>query len=462
MVSTSELDVEQAVIGACLTKPDLIDSVLPVVRSWRYFSDNRHQLIWRALIALTDECRPIDFITVRERLLESGKLEAGTSVYLSDLAQDGYFSTVNVSEYTKIISNRWQLRELGGRLHEIAEQSKRPEAEPTELIALTEKFLMDITSSNNGSGPVSFADTIEIQINEMLKPKDGEKKWVETRVADLNRKITGLFRGDMTIVAGPPSMGKTMFALDLCVFNHDAVSLYVSIDQTQWSICQRMITGITGIPKTRLLSGRMSDKEKDEVCLAGAEIARLAKFFVLEGTNETAIDIRSHARRVKRQHGLDILVIDHIQLLPSHRRMDNRNLEIAEASRILKAMAKELDVVLVVLSQLNRTYDTQAVDVEKEQWGIPRMAMLRESGALEQDANVVLFPWVPEQVLKQRFGENSQNYVRTMQEKPHLQNLAQIIIAKNKDGETGTVECRRDVERMRFYSESKQGAGRNE
>jgi len=444
-------DVEQAVIGACLKDSTCLDDAMLPIRAPEYFEDQRHRSIWKAMLHLAEHEEPIDIVTVSARLDRDGVLPSITRVYITELA-DGYFSTANVEEYAQQVADAWRVKEFGLRLGELL----RPTMPALTIDALTghaEQILLDL-SAHQTSGVTSFCDSIMDQVEKMLDPADKDR-WIETRVHELNQKVTGLFRGDMCIVAGPPSMGKTMFALDLCVYNHNLKSLYVSIDQTQWAIGQRLITSITGLSRERLLGGKLSEEQKTMVDLATAEVAGMGNFFVLECTDQNVLDIRSEARRLKRTSGLDIVVIDYIQQVPGHRRFENRNLEITEVSRVLKAMAKELDIVLVVLSQLNRSHDSQNIDPDKDQWGLPRMTMLRESGSLEQDANMVIFPWVPAEVLKKRYGEESGIYLSTMKKKPWLKDEALLIIGKNKDGETGQVKCKRNAVRMRFYSETK-------
>lgn len=452
------IESEQYVLGALMQNPDTLDRVLPILKRPADFYDKRHRLIYDVIQCLAENQAPFDISAVFAELEVRDEVKViGSRVFLMDLWDIAGLGAY-IIHHAEQVREKARLRRLIDYSKNIVESAYRSEAESDALAEQLDVFLLELAESTQDSGPVNLADVTQNHIDGLLSINpNATHHWIETRVADLNKKITGLFRGDMCIIAAPPSMGKTSFALDLVLYNQTfgKKSLFFSVDQTRNSIMERLITGLTGVTKRKLYSGRMTDVEKEAVCRAAVKVTGYRNLFVSETPGLTALDIRSQARRLKRTEGLDIVVVDYIGLLKSHRRADNRNLEVAEMSRILKEAAKELDVVMVVLSQLNRTYDELRIDPEKNLWGIPRMSQLRDSGALEQDANVLLFPWVPAELMKKRYGEQSDAYINIMRSRPELERLAYIIIGKNKDGETGMIECRRDVERMRFYTESK-------
>ena len=447
------LNYEEAVIGSILRYPKTFDDVFAIIPKADRFQDTRMRSLYQGMINLTNNNQPIDIITV-------AALTGEKTVDLSERAG------TSPEHYACEIARAYRLLALRSGLSSIAADET---STVDEMMNRAEAVLMDATGQVEDD-VVSVAGFGPGYIKESLKTGPSEHFWIGTRVAALDKKITGLYRGEMVIVAAPPSMGKTIFGVDFCLFNapkHN--SLYVSLDQTKGSIIDRIIAGTHGISKAQLRSGRMNDEQYNYAVDAGEGLKKFPGMFILDRGGVTVMDIRSRARRIKRRHGLDILVIDYVQQIPFHGKVGSRTLELAEISRCLKEIAKELDLVLVVLSQLNREYARVKINPGLDQWGLPTQTQLRDSGALEQDANVILFPWVPMEVLKKHpdFGEQSMVYKRLVTgyyddevwvppTRDELQTLTYMVVGKNKDGETGVVECHRDVKRMRFYSEAQE------
>lgn len=459
-------DAEQAVLGAILKDPDALDLVMPILATEDCFYSPRHRVIFRAMVELYTTKNPTDITTVANYLIGCELLEkAGGRAYLVDLAES-VASTAFVETHAKIVKDKSLLRRLIDTSNETARSAYVTEQPAEELIAAAEAGLFRLTDQRD-SQKLSFAgDLVERLANDVLTFQPGQQgKWLETRIHQLNQKITGFFYGDLVIVAGSPSQGKTSFAMDFCLYNSNfkKKSLYVSIDQTKESFGLRLLSARTGYSKTEMFTGRLTEAQKDLIAREAAKLALNQDIMIVDSPAVTALDIRSMARRIQRTYGLDILVVDYIQQIPGHRRFENRNLELTEISRILKETTKELNIVTVVLSQLNRgDRDRRAFDVEKKQWPFPNMSMLRESGALEQDANVVIFPWVPVEFLRSQWGDQSQQFIDTMRQFPWLEHLAYVIVDKNKDGDKGVIECRRDKQRMMFYTEAPSRKGPEE
>jgi len=451
------IEAEMSVLGTILKEPDCLYDVAEIIRKPEYFQLQKHRMIYQALIDMATGNTPIDVISLSTAMVPEKLNSIGGRTYLSELCEHAT-TTSHAVHHCRIVEEVYKRHKISSEFAVIAESAKKPDTALLDLISSAEKTLLDL-SPDNGRDIVQISDVIAGHTDALIKQPEESRKalYVETRVADLNRLITGFYRQDLVIVAGPPSFGKTSFAIDTCLYNNFHCGkkiLFFSIDQSANSFKTRLLTSATGIPKTKLISGKLTPKEEDLVCRAAAEMTAKPNLFLSDRAGLTALDIMSYARRVKRQYGLDMIVIDYIQQIAPHRKFETRNLELAEISRILKQVAKELNVVVLALSQLSRTYDARNVNEKKEIWGFPRLTDLRDSGALEQDANMVLFPWIIYEVLKKKYGEQSSEFREIIEKKPQYETLAYILVAKNKDGETGTVECCWDKVRMRFYSET--------
>jgi replicative DNA helicase len=445
-------DIEASYLGGIIKQGEVDDIVLEI-RSPEYFFDEKHQLIYSAILDLYQADKSIEIQILANHLLKKGKLEdVGGRTYLVEITENAAF---NLDDYTAIIKNAYQARKISKTFTDIATRAQLPGAEARGLISKAEECLLNL---DNASGPdyTPMSDIAVNFVNEICAEEKKERYYIRTRVDDLNTEIIGFFRGDMIIIAAPPSMGKTSFALDTCMYNANwgRTSLFISLDQTRQSIVQRQITSLTGISKAEMFSGNLSERQKDNLAQKAAELATADKLLISDSAVLNVLDIRTMARRVKRTKGLDILVIDYVQQIRPHRRFESRNLELTEISGILKSIAKELDIPVLVLSQLNREYTNLPINPEKNQWGFPSVTMLRESGALEQDANMIIFPHVPYEVMKKKYGTQSETFRDWLRDNPDGDKLAYMVVGKNKDGWTGTVECCRDIVKMRFYSET--------
>lgn len=452
--ATNIVEIESALIGGALHQADKFDDILTTVKTPEYFTDEKHRLIYSAMLELYEKNQPIEINLVANLLYEKEKLtQAGGRSYMITLAEN---PGLMLTEYCRIIKNNYQVRQLRDSFRTIVNQSTEPGVDAQNLINEAERCLLNVMQYGGDEGVKTIAELTKEFVDNVCRVDKPEKIFIETRIAGLNNLITGFFRGDMIIVAGPPSMGKTMFATDFCLYNMKKYnSLFVSLDQSSESIIQRQLTAMTGITKKEMFTGTIDERRAELLCRAAVNLANADRLFITDQGDLTILDIRSMARRVKRTKGLDILVIDYIQLVRGHRYFENRNLELAEISRITKSLAKELDIVVLVLSQLSRDYKNATLKPENNQWGFPNRTMLRDSGSLEQDANVIIFPHVPYEVMKSKYGTQSNEFITWLRSSPDNETLSYIVVDKNKDGETGTVQCCRDSKRMRFYSEDK-------
>ena len=459
--SPNNQEAEGILLGAIMRDPDALDMVLPALTSEDVFYSPRHQSIYRIMLDLHTNLQPVDVTTVANALQQSGDLQSiGGLTYIGEL-EEGAIGKTNVTSYASIIKDKWLKRRLLDYGSKIVRDATADESTSDELLRKAESSLYLIGSRSYGNEPVQVSDMI-VPFTENLLKGGENRNYVATRIEDFNQRFK-LYYGDYIVIGGEPSMGKTMLGMDIVWYNlgFGKKSAVFSYDQTMNAIVLRYLTGRTGISRDRMSSGQLSAQEQDKLCQAAAKLASNGGVYIQDDSNLSVLDVWSQARKLKRTVGLDILLIDYVQLIPGHGRAENRNLELAEISRILTAMKKDLNVALIVLSQVNRTIKDRArIDPLNNGWRFPTYHMLRDSGSLTQDATVVIFPYIPHEACKREFGEQSQAFIdinRGYLDKYGipLSEMGYVVVDKNKDGETGVVACRRDPVRMRFYSAAK-------
>jgi replicative DNA helicase len=417
------LEAEQSVLGGLMLDNrawnDLSDRLSP-----EDFYREDHQLIYRAIVDLCGANRPCDFITLSEHLKAQNKLDAaGGLAYLGTLANDTP-SAANVMAYAEIVRERAVLRGLVAVGGDVADLGYRPDGRGyAELLDMAEQrvFALRSTAERATSSYFSMPELmsqLERKIDE-LRNNPASLAGLATGFTDFDHKTSGLHPGDLMILAGRPSMGKTSFALNIA----EHVALYekkpaavFSMEMPAEQLALRMVSSFARIPMGKLRTGELEDRDWDRLVSQGSLI-REAPLFIDETGALSPLDLRARARRIKQRHGLGLIVVDYIQLMQVPGTKENRTNEISEISRSLKALAKELAVPVIGLSQLNR-------GVEQRDNKRPRMSDLRESGGIEQDADLVVFIYRDEVYNK---------------ESPDA-GTAEIIIAKQRNGPLGTVK----------------------
>ncbi len=417
------IEAEQSVLGGLM-----LDN-----RAWNELSDRLtaedfyredHQLIYRAICELVGTGRPCDFVTLSEHLKARAQLdEAGGLAYLGSLANDTP-SAANVLAYADIVRERAVLRGLVAAGGDIAELGFRADGRSyAELLDMAEQKVFALRSraeqarSSYHSMP-ELMQKVEEKI-EFLRSNPTGLAGLSTGFVDLDAKTTGLHPGDLVILAGRPSMGKTSFALNVAehvVLYEKKPAAVFSMEMPAEQLALRMLSSFARIPMGRLRGGDLDDRDWDRLVSQGGLI-REAPLYIDETGALSPLELRARARRIKARHGLGLIVVDYIQLMQVTGTKENRTNEISEISRSLKALAKELEVPVIALSQLNR-------GVEQRDNKRPRMADLRESGGIEQDADLVVFIY------------RDEVYNR---ESPDA-GTAEIIIAKQRNGPLGVVK----------------------
>ncbi|MBU2980122.1 replicative DNA helicase [Alteromonas sp. C1M14] len=422
-VPPHSIEAEQAILGSMLIDPESWDKVAEVVTE-NDFYNHSHQVIFKVVLALLGKSQPIDLITVSEALEHQNQLEdAGGFAYLAELAKNTP-SSANVTTYAKIVSERAITRELIGVAHEIAEVGYNPEGrDSADILDMAESKVFEIAEKRTGEneGPRDVDSVLDKTIKrlEALIQTSKEVTGVTTGFTDLDKKTSGLQPSDLIIVAARPSMGKTTFAMNLCenaMMSEEKPVLVFSLEMPSEQIMMRMLASLSRVDQTRIRTAQLDDQEWARVSNTMAMLKEKDSLFIDDSSGLTPMDVRSRARKLAREKGgISLIMVDYLQLMRVPSLSENRTLEIAEISRSLKALAKELEVPVVALSQLNRSLEQRA---DKR----PVNSDLRESGSIEQDADLIMFIYRDEV-----YHENSE-----------YKGIAEIIIGKQRNGPIGT------------------------
>ena len=417
------IEAEMSVLGGMMLDNRAGQDVLDQLSESDFYIAS-HQIIWRGISALLTSHSPCDFITLSEHLRHANELEnAGGMSYLGSLVNDTP-SAANVRTYAEIVRERSVLRKLIEVGQQTAEMGFRPDGRAaSELLDQAEQKVFALRETNKRGGAVEFhsmpplMDQLEKQLDYLSKNPLG-LGGLETGFVDFDKKTGGLRAGDLIIIAGRPGMGKTSLAMNIAEFvaiDKKLPAAVFSMEMSAEQLAMRVISSFGRIDQQNLRTGQLTDTDWGRLSSA-IGLVREAPLFIDETGALSPLELRARARRIAARHGLSLIVIDYIQLMqvPGS---ENRTNEVSEISRNLKALAKELACPIIALSQLNR-------GVESRDNKRPRMSDLRESGGIEQDADLVAFVYRDEY-----YNENSTE-----------RGVAEIIIGKQRNGPTGTVK----------------------
>ncbi len=424
------LEAERSVLGAVLLRNDVINHATELVAPDDFFRE-AHRIIFDKMVNLSEHGRAIDLVTLREELARSGQLDAvGGPAYITSLI-DGVPRATNVEYYAQIVKEKATRRSLIFAANKILSQAYTAEDEAADLVDQAERSVFEIADSGLRGGFVSLSQLVQqgFETIERLQEHKGAVTGVPTGFDQLDEMTSGLQPSDLVIVAARPSMGKTSFTLNIA--QHIGVTTdmtvgFFSLEMSKEQLFMRLLTSEARIDAHRFRSGFLAEQDYGRLTTALASLDQ-AKVFIDDTAGIGTLEMRAKARRLKAEHGLHLLIIDYIQLMQGRGRSDNRQQELASISRSLKGLAKELHVPIIALSQLSRAPDARADHR-------PQLSDLRESGALEQDADVVLFIYREEQ------------YER----KEETDGIAEIIIGKQRNGPTGVVKLAFVKEHTRF------------
>lgn len=415
------IEAEQAIIGAIFLEPEAFSTASELLMPEDFYRAG-HQRIFETMLRLSDRGEAIDVITVTSALQDSKHLdEAGGVSYLTEVA-GSVPTAANISYYSKIVEEKALLRRLIRTATDIVTDTFTREDEVEDVLNEAEKGILDVSGRQNSGSFKSIKDVlIDVYDNiEQLHQNKADVTGIATGFRDLDKITSGFQRNDLIIVAARPSVGKTAFALNVAqnvAVNTDENVAIFSLEMGAEQLVQRMLCAEGNIDSQRLRTGSLIDEDWSKLTMAMGSLSN-AGIFIDDTPGIRVSEIRSKCRRLKQEHGLGMILIDYLQLIQgSVNSKENRQQEVSEISRSLKGLARELEVPLVALSQLSR-------GVEQRQDKRPMMSDLRESGSIEQDADIVGFLY-------------RDDYYDQESEK---QNIIEIIISKQRNGPVGTVE----------------------
>ena len=423
------LDAEKAVLGALLTNGSnsgaVVDTVTSILKSEDFYRD-AHRIIYDAILEIVHANKTADFITVGEELDRRKRLDAvGGLAYITSLANESV--SYNVEEHAKIISEKAQLRRLIDAGNKIVGMTYAGEDEPTTILNKAEQMVLDVSGQTQSES--SFAPISEIVLSNLdrlnaLQQHDGAITGVPTGFKDVDHVFNGLQKSDLILVAARPAMGKTAFTLNIAqnvTMMYDKTVAFFSLEMGKEQLVARILSSVAGVSSEKLRRANMDPTDWEKV-IAAADRMSKSKLFIDDTPGLTVQDMRSKLRRLKVEHGLDLVIVDYIQLMQgrnSGKGSENRQQEVSEISRNLKLIAREFNVPLIALSQLSRSVESRP---DKR----PVLSDLRESGSLEQDADIVIFLY-----RDKYYDENSEKG-----------DNAEVLIRKHRNGSVGTVELR--------------------
>ena len=419
------LEAEQSVLGGLLLDNETWDRVSEKVVAQDFYSRS-HRIIFETIGVLIELGEPVDLITLSESLENDQKLDdAGGFVYLAEMMKNTP-SAANITAYAEIVRERAVTRELISVANEIAEAGYDTQGRSSaELLNFAETKVFAIAEQrvNKSEGPESISSVLEKtvdRIEKLCNEPSGGVTGVSTGFVDLDKMTAGMQPSDLIIVAARPSMGKTTFAMNLAenaAMTQDKPALVFSLEMPSDQLMMRMLASLGRIDQTKIRTGQLDDEDWARLSSTMGLLLENGKMFIDDAAGLTPTDVRSRARRIARDHGgLSMIMIDYLQLMRVPALSDNRTLEISEISRSLKALAKELKVPVVALSQLNRSLEQRS---DKR----PINSDLRESGAIEQDADLILFIYRDEV-----YHDDSE-----------WKGMSEIIIGKQRNGPIGRI-----------------------
>lgn len=414
------LEAEQAVLGSMMLDKEAVYTALELLEPEDFYKE-AHQLIFAAIIHLETQGQPIDMITLTEELHRQNSIEKiGGVGYIAEVANI-VPTAANIRHYAEIVEGKTILRKLIRVSTNIANRCYEDEEDTYELLDNAEKLILEIAENRNFSGLIPLKQVLGTTLEkiEYLANNKGNITGVPSFFTDLDNMTSGWQASDLIILAARPAMGKTSFGLNIAqnaaIRGKTSVAVF-SLEMSKEQLVQRLMSSEAMIDQHKLRTGRLLDEEWVRLTRAAQPLST-ADIYIDDTPAISVLELRAKARRLKAEKDLGLIIIDYLQLMRIGRREENRQQEISEISRSLKALARELKVPVIALSQLSRA-------VEQTQDKRPALSHLRESGALEQDADLVMFIY-------------REDYYNPESEKP---GIAEIIIAKHRNGPTGTVE----------------------
>ena len=430
-VPPQNIEAEQSVLGAMLIKKEAITQAQELLRPDDFYRE-AHRIVFETMLELAGDNEAVDLVTLTEALRKKEMLEkVGGISFITALAN--YVPTAaNIVYHAQIVKEKSELRHLIDVATEIASAAYEATDDVKDIMDDAEKKILAVAANQTGGAfePIRNIVIDTVGRVETLYENQGGLTGISTGFRDLDRDTSGLQKSDLILVAARPSMGKTAFTLNIATYAamHGHTVAFFSLEMSKEQLVQRMLCSEGGIDSQRLRTGQLEDADWDRLINTADRVSK-ASIYIDDTAGINVMDLRSKARRLKAEHGLDLIVIDYLQLMQGrpNKNGDNRQQEISEISRSLKALARELNVPVIALSQLSRS-------VEARQVKRPMLSDLRESGSLEQDADIVMFLY------------REDYYDKDTEHK----NQTEVIIAKHRNGPVDTVNLYFQKEYTKF------------
>jgi replicative DNA helicase len=439
-VPPQNLEAEMSLLGSIMLRPEAIFDIMDIISADSFYSE-KHRVIFSTMMELFQKRSPIDLLSVSSKLKEKGWLDQiGGNTYLTEIVNI-VPSSANISYYAEIVQKKYMMRRLIEASDHISQVGYDENKELEEILESAEKKLFEVTNYNTAHKFVHIKDELEEAWERLDKLHSGENEMrgIPTGFSDIDHKLAGFQKSDLIILAARPSMGKTSLALDIArqaAVNHGITVGIFSLEMSSQQLVDRMLAAQANVDAWKLRTGKLSRQNDFEAIRESLDKLNKAPIHIDDQPGNNLLKMRSMARRLKNEHNLGLIVVDYLQLIvPTQTKNDNVVQQITEISRGLKNLARELDVPVLALSQLSRAVEQRG--------GKPRLSDLRDSGSIEQDADVVMFIH-----REDKYKDESEKT-----------NIAEILIEKHRNGEVGKVELFFNEKKATFQSMDKSQYG---
>lgn len=431
-IPPQSLESEKAYIGSLMLRPDALNETIDMITPPMFYAD-KHRIIFETILELFSKSTPVDMLSLSHRLKEKQRLvQIGGSSYLSDLLESVPSST-NVKHYAEIIQKKWLMRRLIDSSEYISGLGYEEASDIETLLDQAEKKIFEVTNFSTANSFVAMKDILGEAFERLnsLHESDHKIRGVSTGFKSLDNKLSGFQKSDLIILAARPSAGKTSLALDIArkaaTKNNISVGIF-SLEMSSQQLIDRMLASEAQVDSWKLRTGGLSSDSDFDRIRESLNTLSNAPIYIDDEPGKNILQMRSVARRLKSEKDLGLIVVDYLQLMTptNSRNSDNMVQQVTEISRSLKSLARELDVPVLALSQLSRAVESRG--------GKPRLSDLRDSGSIEQDADVVMFIHHPDKFRDE--GEKT--------------NIAEILIEKHRNGPTGKVDLYFDAQKASF------------
>lgn len=419
-VPPQDIEAEQAVIGSMLTDQDAVVAAIETLKPEDFYRED-NKIIYSAILNIYNRAEPIDIITLKAELSSMGKLEAVGGLEYIAVLPDKVPTTANVDRYIKIVEEKSMLRNLIKTANEILSMGYEQTEDVEDVMDIAEKKIFDVMQKKNQKGYTSIKDILVesfAKLEELYNQKQ-HVTGVPTGFIDLDKMTAGLHGSEFILIAARPAMGKSAFALNIGAYAATRANVPVavfSLEMSKEQVGNRILCSEALVDSNHLRTGELNDEELSKLAETSGELSQ-APIYIDDTPGISVMEIRAKCRKLKMEKNIGLVIIDYLQLVQGSGKTSSREQEIAEISRSLKILAKELDVPVIALSQLSRA-------VEARPDHRPMLSDLRESGSIEQDADIVMFLYRDDY-----YNEDSEK-----------KNIAEVIIAKQRAGSTGTID----------------------